>query len=118
MSGIHQHVWQTARLCARAAICGALATHGTHMADARVAKAQRSMAKAFHINALLGNAADLLRSELARKRHAANAELSAKRHASRVVYVSLRRHMALHLGPRTSNLRQKPPVLDNEGIGT
>ena len=88
------------------------------MADTRVAKAQRTMAKAFHINALLGNAADLLRGEFTRKRHAASAELSAKRHASRVVYVGLRRHMALHLGPRTSNLRQKSPILDNEGIGT
>ena len=88
------------------------------MADTRVAKAQRTMAKAFHINVLLGNAADLLRGELARKRYAANAELSAKRHASRVVYVGLRRHMALHLGPRTSNLPQKSPVLDNKGIGT
>ena len=86
------------------------------MADARIAKAQRAMAKAFHINTLLGNAADLLRGELSRKRYAANAELSAKRHASCVVYVGLRRHMALHLGPRTSNLRQKSPVLDNEGI--
>ena len=113
---VHEVVGQAARLGAEAAVGAAAAGHARHEAHARVAEAERAVAKDLKLNALLGDAPDLRERELARERHAVRPLLAAPRDAAGVVDVGLRRDVQLKLGPQAMDLVEEAPVLDDEGV--
>ena len=113
---VNELIRQAARLGAQAAVGRAPARQRAHHAHAGVAEAQRAVAEALELHALLGNARDLGQRQLARERHAVGAESSAPGDAASVVNVGLRRDVRLDLGPRAANLRKETPVLDDEGV--
>ena len=114
---VDEVVRQTARLSAETAVRRATARQRAHHADARVAEAERPVAEALELDALAGNPGDLGQRELARERHPVDAEIAAPGHTARVVDVRLRGDVRLDLRPGASDLGEKSPVLDDEGVG-
>ena len=74
------------------------------------------MSKGLKLHALARDGAHLVQRELARERHASNAQLAAPGGATGVVHVCLRGDVALDLWPAAAHLGEKPPVLDDEGV--
>ena len=114
---VDEVIRQAAGLGAEAPVGRAPAVERAHEAHARVAEAERPVAEALQLHALLRDAGDLRQRELARKGHAVDApDVAAPRHAARVVHVGLRGDVGLHLRPPAADLRHEAPVLDDEGI--
>ena len=113
---VHQVVRQAAGLGAQAAVGRAPGGKRAHHTDTGVAEAQGAVAKALQLDALLGNAGDLLEGELAREGHAVGAHLAAPGRAAGVVDVGLGGDVRLNLRPRATDLAEQAPVLDDEGV--